>query len=251
MRALLVAVAFVAVFPAAGFASDGKETGDSESESRGVLGSIGHDLTAPLRGPGLEALLYGSGATALAYPFRNDGLAVGRNQPLGSASKVGYQLGLWKINLAYVVGYLGYGWVAGDSEAIRKSTMMIRATAYTGLVTTGIKELHLEERPRKNGDLNSFPSGHASNAFAFAGTIFRNHGWVLGAPAFAMAAFVGFSRMNDNAHYLHDVVFGATIGLSYALGLDTEWSTKDHSKSVAFVPMVAGGAYGAGAILEF
>ena len=27
------------------------------------------------------------------------------------------------------------------------------------------------------------------------------------------------SRMNDNAHYLHDVMFGSTIGLTYGLAL--------------------------------
>ena len=233
------------------FADDAPADSDAKPETRGWIAQICRDLTAPLRGPGLDALLYGSGATALAYPFRNDGLAVGRNRPLGSASKVGYQLGLWKINLAYVVGFMGYGLIEGDSEAVRKSTLMIRATAYTGLITTGIKELHLEERPRKNGDMNSFPSGHASNAFAFAGTVYRNHGWILGGPAFAMAAFVGFSRMNDNAHYLHDVVFGATLGLSYALGLDSEWSSQDRSRSVAVVPLLGSGAYGAGAVIDF
>ncbi len=233
------------------FAAEAPKDPPPAEASRSWIGEIGHDLTAPLRGTGLETLLIGSGATALAYPFRNDVLAVGRNQPLGSASKVGYQLGLWKINLAYVVGFLGYGLMAGDSEAVRKGTMMIRATAYTGILTTVIKDLHFEERPRKNGDMNSFPSGHASNVFAFAGVVYRNHGWLLGAPAFAMAGFVGFSRLNDNAHYLHDVVMGGTIGLSYALGLDSEWSSRDHSRSVAVVPILSSGAYGAGAIIDF
>jgi membrane-associated phospholipid phosphatase len=233
------------------FAVESSTPAAAPSEERGWLGEIGHDLTAPFRGAGLDTLLIGSGATALAYPFRNDVLSVGRHQPLGSTSKIGYQLGLWKVDVAYFVAFMGYGLIAQDPEARRKATMMARATIYTALVTTGIKDLHFEERPRKNGDMNSFPSGHASNAFAVAGVAYRNHGWIVGAPAFALASFVCFSRLNDNAHYLHDVVFGGTIGLSYALGLDTEWSSRDHSRSVAFVPMISGDAYGAGAIIDF
>jgi membrane-associated phospholipid phosphatase len=215
------------------------------------LSQLGRDLAAPLRRPGREVLLIGAGFAAASYPFRVRVTDVAEDKPLSSTSPVGYQLGLWHINAAYVLGYLGYGWIAGDSEAIRKATLMIRATAYTGLLTTGIKGLHLEERPRKNGDMNSFPSGHASNVFAFAGVIYRNHGVSLGVPAFAMATFVAFSRINDNAHYLHDLVFGASLGLSYAFGLDTSWSSRDGARSVAFAPIVAGDRYGLGAVIDF
>ncbi|MDO9183288.1 MAG: hypothetical protein Q7U04_12820 [Bacteriovorax sp.] len=32
-----------------------------------------------------------------------------------------------------------------------------------------------------------------------------------------MASYVGFCRMQDNHHYLHDVIAGATIGMSYGI----------------------------------
>ena len=35
----------------------------------------------------------------------------------------------------------------------------------------------------------------------------------------ALAGTVALSRMNDNKHYLHDVVAGATIGTAYGLGI--------------------------------
>ncbi|MBC7387140.1 MAG: phosphatase PAP2 family protein, partial [Cryobacterium sp.] len=118
-------------------------------------------------------------------------------------------------------------------------------------ITTGIKAFHFEQRPRHNGDRLSFPSGHSSNAFAFAGVIQRNHGWWFGGPAFAGATFVGISRINDSAHYLHDVIFGATLGLSYAFGLDPSWSNRDHSKSIALAPLFTEGRYGAGLTIDF
>jgi hypothetical protein len=218
---------------------------------RGWLEQVGRDLSAPVRGLGRPILIGGSAVSAAAYPFRNSVTDIGEDKPLGSSAKIGYQLGLWKINVAYTVGYLAYGLIAGDSEAVRKSVFMARATLATALTTTAIKSLNLEERPRHNGDMQSFPSGHASNAFAFAGAVYRNHGWMLGVPALAMASFVGFSRLNDNAHYLHDVLFGATLGLSYAFGLDTQWESADRSKALALVPLVAGSAYGVGAVLDF
>lgn len=214
---------------------------------------LGKDLAAPVLSPGRNYALIGSGLTLATLPLKNTQFQanIAERKPLGSWSSAGYQLGFWKINAAYIVSFLGYGLISGDSAAVSKSLLMLRATAYTALLTTGIKELHLEERPRKNGDMHSFPSGHASNVFAFAGTIYRNHGWAGGIPAFAMAGFVGFSRMNDNGHYLHDVIFGGGIGLSYAMGLDTEWSAPDGSSSVAVVPLVRSDSLGVGTFIEF
>lgn len=224
----------------------------SERGGSGGLNQLGRDVVAPFSKRGLPILLTGAAIAAFSYPLRKAGShEIGGDQPLGNRSSIGYQLGLWKVNLAYFASYLGYGLFADDSEALRKSGLMFRATAYTGLVTTGIKAFHLEQRPRRNGDFNSFPSGHASNAFAFAGVIYRNHGPVAGTAAFAMAGFVGLSRLNDNAHYIHDVIFGGALGLSYALGLDSSWSNAGHTKSVAAVPLVGSGGYGVATVFDF
>jgi len=227
------------------------EPSPSPDVETGWLEQVGRDLSAPVRSAGLPYFLMGSALSAGAYPFRKTFTHIGEDKPLGSSSRIGYKLGLGTINAVYAGGFLLYGWVADDSEAVRKSVLMVRATLATALLTTGIKELKLEERPRHDGDMQSFPSGHASNAFAFAGVIYRNHGPILGIPAFAMASFVCFSRLNDNAHYLHDVLFGATLGLSYAMGLDTSWRSRDRSRTVAFVPLLSSGAYGAGAVIDF
>jgi membrane-associated phospholipid phosphatase len=45
------------------------------------------------------------------------------------------------------------------------------------------------------------------------------HGVAWGVPAYAIATLVGVSRVNDNAHYPHDVIAGATVGIAYGLGL--------------------------------
>jgi len=68
-------------------------------------------------------------------------------------------------------------------------------------------------RERPNGEDNkSFPSGHTSNAFALAAVAERHYGWKIGVPAYLLAGVVGASRIQQDKHYLSDVVAGATLG---------------------------------------
>ena len=68
-------------------------------------------------------------------------------------------------------------------------------------------------RERPNGENNqSFPSGHASNAFTLATVVERHYGWKLGVPAYVVAGVVGASRVQQDKHYVSDVVAGATLG---------------------------------------
>jgi membrane-associated phospholipid phosphatase len=77
--------------------------------------------------------------------------------------------------------------------------------------TTLLKEVVRRERPNGEDDL-SFPSGHASNAFALAAVAERHYGWKAGVPAYALAGLVAVSRLQRNKHYLSDVLAGATLG---------------------------------------
>ena len=72
-------------------------------------------------------------------------------------------------------------------------------------------------RTRPDGSNNhSLPSGHTASAFATASVLQRHFGWKAGIPAYALAGYVGASRMADNRHYLSDVVLGAGIGIAAA-----------------------------------
>jgi membrane-associated phospholipid phosphatase len=84
-----------------------------------------------------------------------------------------------------------------------------------GLWTTALKQAI--RRPRPDGtDKLSFPSGHASNAFALATVVERHYGWKAGLPMYALASTVAVSRVRGNRHHLSDVLAGATLG--YAVG---------------------------------
>lgn len=63
-------------------------------------------------------------------------------------------------------------------------------------------------------DPNSFPSGHTTSAFAFAGAVLsaaprRWMKWV----ALVLAVLMGFSRLYVGVHYPSDVLAGVAIGL--------------------------------------
>lgn len=91
-----------------------------------------------------------------------------------------------------------------------------------GLITPAIKRVAGRSRPLQNEGAfafdplsanESFPSGHATNAFAVA-SVFAAHsdGWVVPAIAYTLATGVAVSRVNDNVHFTSDVIAGAAIG---------------------------------------
>ncbi len=57
----------------------------------------------------------------------------------------------------------------------------------------------------------SFPSGHATLAFAAAAVLALTTGWVL--PFFLCAAIVALSRVAVGVHYLGDAIAGAFLGI--------------------------------------
>jgi membrane-associated phospholipid phosphatase len=70
------------------------------------------------------------------------------------------------------------------------------------------------DRTRPDGGDQSFPSGHATSAFAGAAFLQRRYGWALGIPAYVVASYVGYSRVEAKRHYTSDVVAGAAIGIA-------------------------------------
>jgi len=66
----------------------------------------------------------------------------------------------------------------------------------------------------------SFPSGHATNAFAFATAIAAHaDNWYVPAIVYSLATGVAASRVNDRQHFPSDVVAGALIGRAVAKGI--------------------------------
>ena len=81
-----------------------------------------------------------------------------------------------------------------------------------GIITYGLKFLTMRNRP-DGSNKRSFPSGHTSNSFLGATIIQNVYGEDIGVPAYLLASITGLSRINDNKHYLSDVIFGAALGI--------------------------------------
>lgn len=126
-------------------------------------------------------------------------------------------------------------------KIIQEAELLIESELTTATVTAGIKSLTHRQRPNHKG-YRSLPSGHTSGSFALAAVIKYLYGDLPGYLAYGMAAFVGSTRINDNKHYLSDVVSGAIlgtlIGRSFAHQHQLEWSVQPnpeiHSIKIGF-----------------
>lgn len=88
------------------------------------------------------------------------------------------------------------------------------AEAYASAMAVVYVLKPLVDRTRPDGGHQSFPSGHAASAFAGAAFLQIRYGWRFGIPAYAVASFVGYSRVESKRHYTSDVVAGAAIGIA-------------------------------------
>lgn len=89
-----------------------------------------------------------------------------------------------------------------------------KSFASTVATTHALKYTVQEERPN-NTDNNSFPSGHTSASFQGASFIHFRYGLKYAILPYLGAAFVGYSRVYAEKHYIHDVIAGAAIGSAF------------------------------------
>ncbi|MBF0299763.1 MAG: phosphatase PAP2 family protein [Oligoflexia bacterium] len=181
------------------------------------------ELISPVTTKAREPLIIGSTLTSLIYLFRNNTSVPLqaesiKHKPLGHTSIYGDYVGQLFPNALYFVAAGGYGLIAKNSTAIDNATQMLFATLYSGAMVNVLKYTIREKRPDTD-TRNSFPSGHSTTAFAFAAVVAQKHAWYWGTFSYALATFASYSRINDNRHWLHDVIAGATLGLSYGLGI--------------------------------
>jgi len=102
---------------------------------------------------------------------------------------------------------------AKDEPKVSHTGMdLLRSLAVSETLVNALKYTTRRQRPDGSGK-NSFPSGHASDTFAFATALERHLGWKGAIPAYILSSYVAVSRLPDNRHWLSDVVFGSSIGI--------------------------------------
>jgi len=178
--------------------------------------SLFRDLGADFRRlPSLEtAAILGVGGAASLIARPNDP-AVTRNasgsEGLDRFFEPGALLGSTLVQGGGAIATYVVGRVKHAPKVALVGSDLIRAQIVNGVLTTPLKVA--VDRQRPNGGHYSFPSGHTSSAAATAAVLQRHFGWKAGVPAFGVAAYVAGSRLQENAHYLSDVIFGAAIGV--------------------------------------
>ena len=129
--------------------------------------------------------------------------------------------GVWGFRVAG--GLLGAG-ILLNHENMRDTG---REALEAGIIATILDKYVLKrafgrERPfESNGETvfvpgsshDSFPSGHATQAFAVASVVAaRSKGWIIPTIAYGIATVVCMDRVNDRVHFASDVVAGAVLG---------------------------------------
>jgi hypothetical protein len=185
-------------------------------------------VSAPARWDGPQwgaAALFGLGVVAagiaLDQPL-DDAVLRNRRPSWDRAAKNLQQLGGTGGLVLLGAGYLGCSWLGDDpGRALWVDAGMATLLA-RGVVTIPVKFLAGRYRPdqergagrfRPFSSGDSFPSGHAAQAFAIASVVSLrcDNPWI-GAAAYGLAGLVGLSRLEQREHFTSDVLAGALIG---------------------------------------
>jgi membrane-associated phospholipid phosphatase len=124
--------------------------------------------------------------------------------------------------------YLG-GMIFRNKKAKETALLSLESVALAEGITKGIKYLVGRTRPFGNKGAShfdplefpppssslSFPSGHATTAFALSSVIAEQYGNLpLTIALYGWATVVALARVNNNAHFVSDVFWGGVIGIS-------------------------------------
>lgn len=102
----------------------------------------------------------------------------------------------------------------------------------TSTATVQIGKVVVDKQRPSGNSHDAYPSGHAQAAFSGAAFLNTHYGPVWGIPAYALAALTGYSRIEADAHFIDDVLAGASIGL-----LANWYFVRPVSQQVALAPM--------------
>ena len=158
------------------------------------------------------------------------------------------KFGTKQYGLPLLAGFYGYGALEDDDRAKAVALDGFSASIISALATSAIKGIVGRKRPNTGmgphsfspfqGDY-SFPSGHATGAFAFASVIathYEDNPWIVG-TSYGVAGLVGLARIQLNAHWASDVIAGGLIGgvIGHHLVRFNERWREEHS---AFAPTI-------------
>ncbi len=214
-----------------------------ESEDQSILEKLGEDggiflsdagsyFGAPLRFTGTDWLIAGgvAGGTVALMAVDED-----IKELLGSTNQESLNGDFWDVPTKYgVVAYanifsLGVytgGLLTGCDDLRRTGRLLFESITYSGISVMAVRYIFGRSRPyntnspwefnwfETSNEVQSFPSGHTTVAFALSTVLAEEIGGVWAGLAFyGMASMTAYARVRNNQHWFSDVVVGAGLGL--------------------------------------
>jgi membrane-associated phospholipid phosphatase len=143
--------------------------------------------------------------------------------PLANALELGRGYGERNLGILASLATYGTGLITGEPKIRRVGRLLGESLLFSAAITGSGKILFGRKRPfADKWDWNiwelddarqSFPSGHATVAFAMSSVLAQEiDSWVVGAAAYSLAGLTAYSRVDARRHWVADVVAGAAIG---------------------------------------
>jgi membrane-associated phospholipid phosphatase len=150
-----------------------------------------------------------------------------RSASTDKVARLAKPLGNGKYTLPALGTLYCYGHFFESERARRAALYGVESFIITGIFTETIKHVSHKHRPTSESLDDplwdgprmaranlSFPSGHAASAFAVATVVASEYGDNALVPPlmYGAATLCALSRVNDNAHWVSDVLLGSAIG---------------------------------------
>jgi membrane-associated phospholipid phosphatase len=184
--------------------------GSDDATLRAFPRSLVVNATGLVARENLLPLLVGSGVALIARPH-DDEVQGSLADHASMVGHVGDVMGDRFLVMGGVLGLFVTGQLVPEGRFREVTFDLTQGLVINGALTAILKRSVGRERPDSTNSL-SFPSGHTSTSFMFATVLGYHMGLKVAIPAAAVATFIGVSRIEHNAHYLSDVVAGATLG---------------------------------------
>jgi hypothetical protein len=120
-------------------------------------------------------------------------------------------IGTPALHFPAAAGMYTVGLLTEDTKLYETSKAMFNA-----LTINGVSNLILKVAVNNHSPDHShyaWPSGHTSSSFTFATVLAESYGPCVGVPAFALATFVGYERIDSRRHQFSDVISGMIMGI--------------------------------------
>ena len=170
-------------------------------------------------------------STLADQPLR-DYLQRHRSEGKDDVARIFKDMGEPDIYAPVPLGLIAVGVISGDHRITRAGGRITAGLITAGAITNLLKPVG-RVRPKFADDAYEFtplkgsyswPSGHSAMAFALAtGISDEVHFLPLTIGLYGAAFTTGWSRMNDNRHWLSDVLGGMMIGITSAKIMNGRW----------------------------